>query len=172
MNKYGCIECQNIVLSESLPTDCLNCEDGFMVQIIEVSEVVPAAKVFRVAGMTDEITTCELCGRNELRGTVQMIELDADGNDVTDHYFGTSCAAKAAGWTQDDVKASVKAAEASKKEAKRLEREAAHKSENERFSAWCVGNFGTDNEDELWKIARSRKMSFARLVDDYYATVV
>ncbi|MFE0648534.1 hypothetical protein ACFVZH_08110 [Streptomyces sp. NPDC059534] len=73
--------------------------------------------------MTDEITQCELCGRPELRGTVQMIELDADGNDFEDHYFGTSCAAKAAGWTQRDVKAGVKATEAAKREAVRAVRE-------------------------------------------------
>lgn len=168
MNKFGCIECKNTVLSESMPADCLFCEEGFMVQIIDVDEIAPAPKVFRVAGMTDEITTCELCGKEELRGTVQMIELDADGNDFADHYFGTSCAAKAAGWAQNDVKAGIKDAEAAKKEAKRLEREAAHKSETERFGAWCIENFGTADNDELWKIARSRKMSFARMVDDYY----
>ncbi|MFC7979523.1 hypothetical protein ACFUT3_30360 [Streptomyces cinereoruber] len=80
-------------------------------------------KVFRVGGTTDQITECELCGKPELKGTVQMIELDADGNDFQDHYFGTSCAAKAAGWTQRDVKAGVKAAEAAKREAARIARE-------------------------------------------------
>ncbi|MGW0920399.1 hypothetical protein ACWD3J_15440 [Streptomyces sp. NPDC002755] len=67
--------------------------------------------------MTDQITQCELCGKDELRGTVQMIELDADGNDFEDHYFGTSCAAKAAGWTQKEVKARTKAADQEKREA-------------------------------------------------------
>ncbi|MFF0481071.1 hypothetical protein [Streptomyces sp. NPDC004435] len=80
-------------------------------------------KVYRVGGTTDEITQCELCGRPELKGTVQMLELDGDGNAVEDHYFGTSCAAKAAGWTQKDVKAAVKAADAAKREAERIARE-------------------------------------------------
>jgi hypothetical protein len=103
-------------------------------------------KAFRVGGFTDEITNCELCGKVELRGTVQMIELDADGNDDTDHYFGTSCAAKAAGWTQKKVKAEVQSIAAKKVAAKRAE-------EDRVYRVWLAENYGTED------IATAAKMA-------------
>lgn len=55
----------------------------------------PAA--YRVRGTTDDVTECQICGKPELRGTVVLEILDADGNaeDVT--YAGTTCAAKVTG---------------------------------------------------------------------------
>jgi hypothetical protein len=110
-----------------------------------------AHKVFAVRGMTDEITTCELCGRDELRGTVQMIELDADGNPHTDHYFGTSCAAKAAGWTQREVKERVKAAVAEKREREAAERRALREAEEAQLDAWLVETYGTSDRGAIMK---------------------
>lgn len=51
---------------------------------------------YAVRGTTDDVTTCQICGKPELKGTVILAILDADGNaeDVT--YAGTTCAAKAA----------------------------------------------------------------------------
>lgn len=121
-------------------------------------------KVFRVGGTTDEITTCELCGKPELKGTVQMIELDADGNDFTDHYFGTSCAAKAAGWTQKAVTMAVRAADRAKKEAaEKAKREAAYEDmvhRNKALDWWLQEYWGTDDIHEAAKIAG---ISFVRL---------
>ena len=50
---------------------------------------------FRVLGTTDDVTACELCGKPELRGTVILGALDADGNVEGEAYYGSSCAAKA-----------------------------------------------------------------------------
>lgn len=52
---------------------------------------------YRVRGTTDDVTECQICGKPELRGTVVLEILDADGNaeDVT--YAGTTCAAKVTG---------------------------------------------------------------------------
>jgi hypothetical protein len=99
-------------------------------------------KVFRVGGTTDQITECELCGKPELKGTVQMIELDADGNAVADHYYGSTCAAKATGWTQKKVKDEVKRVTAKKvaDEEKRL------------FTLWKVENFATDDTMAISKM--------------------
>lgn len=95
-------------------------------------------KAYRVAGFTDEITTCELCGKPELKGTVQMIALDADGNDDTDHYFGSSCAAKAAGWTQKKVKDDVRSVAFQKAAARRAE-------EDRLFGLWLMENYQTSD---------------------------
>jgi len=58
---------------------------------------------YRVTGTTDEITTCDVCGREELRGTVRLVIGDEEG----EIFAGTSCAAKLAGTTVKDIKAGV-----------------------------------------------------------------
>jgi hypothetical protein len=53
---------------------------------------------FRYLGTTDESVICEKCGKADLRSTVMIIPLDAEGNDdgeVT--YYGSTCAARALG---------------------------------------------------------------------------
>jgi len=49
---------------------------------------------FRFLGTTDDVIQCERCGKDELRSTVVLEVLDADGNaeDVT--YYGSTCAAR------------------------------------------------------------------------------
>lgn len=47
----------------------------------------------RAAGMNDEQTTCDACGREELRGTV--IVADQDGMEVG--RYGTTCASRVLG---------------------------------------------------------------------------
>ena len=39
-----------------------------------------AQAAYRVRGTTDDVTTCQICGKPELRGTVVLDILDADGN--------------------------------------------------------------------------------------------
>jgi len=49
---------------------------------------------YRVRGTTDDVTECQICGKPELKGTVILDILDADGNieDIT--YAGTTCAGR------------------------------------------------------------------------------
>jgi len=54
---------------------------------------------YRVRGTTDDVTTCEKCGKIELRGTVLLDCLDDDGNTEAVMYVGTTCAAKMVGRT-------------------------------------------------------------------------
>lgn len=54
---------------------------------------------YRVLGTTDDVTTCEICGREELRGTIVLGVLDADDNVEAEIYAGSSCGARAAGRT-------------------------------------------------------------------------
>lgn len=111
-------------------------------------------KAYTVKGTTDEVTTCELCGKAELKGTVVLATLDADGNeDGGVCYFGVSCAAKAAGWTQREVRAGVKAAEDSKRAAEWAAREARWAAEREWLASWYLENYGTPKLQEAAEIA-------------------
>ena len=54
------------------------------------------APAFRYVGLVDDVTTCEECGKRELRATTVVQRLDSDGapdGDVA--YYGSSCAARA-----------------------------------------------------------------------------
>ena len=51
---------------------------------------------YATRGTTDDVTTCQICGKAELKGTVILAILDADGNTEDVTYAGTSCAAKLA----------------------------------------------------------------------------
>ncbi|MFB7823818.1 hypothetical protein [Streptomyces hydrogenans] len=111
-------------------------------------------KAYTILGTTDDVTTCELCGRDELKGTVALCPLDVDGNEDGDAvYFGTSCAAKAAGWTVREVKAGVKAADEAKRAAERAARDAEHAAQMTFMRAWYVENYGTADAWEAAKIA-------------------
>lgn len=52
---------------------------------------------YRAMGTTDEVTTCEICGKPELKGTVILAILDADGNREATVYAGATCAARRVG---------------------------------------------------------------------------
>jgi len=55
------------------------------------------AATYAVRGTTGDVTTCQICGKPELRGTVILAILDADGSTEDVTYAGTTCAARAAG---------------------------------------------------------------------------
>lgn len=112
------------------------------------------SKAYRVIGTTDESTTCELCGKVELKATVMLVPLDADGNDDGDAcYFGTSCAAKAAGWTVREVRAGIKRAADEERERKQAERDTVRAVEQEFLRNWYLENHGTPDLHEAAKRA-------------------
>jgi len=67
----------------------------------------PLAKPTRytMLGVDDEVTTCEHCGKSNLKCTVVLGALDADGNAVGDVRFGRDCAAAALGRRKGTAKA-------------------------------------------------------------------
>lgn len=75
------------------------------------------AKAFRVLGTTDDVTTCEQCGRADLKSTVVLAALDPEGSEDGVIYAGSDCAAKMAGWTQRDIKDAAKRADRAAAEA-------------------------------------------------------
>lgn len=95
---------------------------------------------YRVKGTTDDVTECAYCGRQELKGTVVLEVLDADGTPQGVTYFGTGCAATAGRRTVKEVKAEAKSADRATREALWLEREEA----THRFivarDAWMAAN--------------------------------
>jgi hypothetical protein len=102
------------------------------------------ARAYRVTGTTDDVTTCELCHKPELKGTVMLVPLDAEGNEDGEVcYFGTSCAAKAAGWTVKDVRAGIKRAADEKQTAERNRRIAEREAEAKAYNAWVSKTYGT-----------------------------
>lgn len=95
----------------------------------------PARKLYRALGTTDEITECEHCGRVDLKGTVILGVLDADGNVESRTYFGAVCGAKAAGWTTKDVRKAAAAADRAAAEAERAARRARMEAEGRAAAA-------------------------------------
>jgi hypothetical protein len=55
----------------------------------------PAEPRYTLLGVDEEVTTCEHCGKADLKCTVVLGVLDADGNVEREARFGRSCAAKA-----------------------------------------------------------------------------
>lgn len=128
------------------------------------------AKVFAVLGTTDHVTVCWLCGRDELRGTIALDTLDADGNRTGNVvYYGSSCGAKAAGWTQKEFKAAVKAADQANLDAARAKRE----EESDRYckarDAYAQRVYGCD----IWSVrdANGKRVPSFTIVKEFDAAM-
>lgn len=48
-------------------------------------------------GFTDDVTTCDHCGRDDLKGTVRMVAVDPDGGEDGEQHMGVVCASKMTG---------------------------------------------------------------------------
>lgn len=53
---------------------------------------------FTLLAIVDEVTTCDCCGKAELKCTMALEEHDTDGNAVGEVYYGRDCGARALGW--------------------------------------------------------------------------
>lgn len=110
-------------------------------------------KAFRVKGTTTDVTTCDQCGREDLRGTTVLEILDTDGNGTGDMvYYGSDCAAKATGWTQAQVRRDARAADQAVKDAEYAARMAAQRAESDRKHAlyldWLLDTFGSTDDTQ------------------------
>ncbi len=81
-------------------------------------------------GTSDEITTCECCGKAGLKLTVA---LDVDGEVV---HYGTTCAARATGLPVREIKAGAKSADEAREEASRKVREAKNRAHQIAWARW------------------------------------
>lgn len=104
-------------------------------------------KVYKVKGTTDEVTECDLCGRMELKGTVVLLPLDVDGNPDGDaEYMGSSCAAKAAGWTQREVTRRVKEAADTARREEQAARDAVEAARYALYADWLLRTYGSADQ--------------------------
>ena len=53
---------------------------------------------YNLLAIVDDVTSCDCCGKSELKCTMALEELDADGNALGEVYFGRDCGARALGW--------------------------------------------------------------------------
>lgn len=70
----------------------------------------------RFLGYTDDVTTCECCGRTGLKVVIRLVHLDIDGTPDGDAvHYGTACAARALGTTSKAVRKAADAADGVKR---------------------------------------------------------
>jgi len=73
------------------------------------------SNAYTFIGTTDEVTQCGCCGRDNLKGTVVL--KTSDGDFV---FFGSTCGAKALGWTVKDFNAAANNAQKERINARRI----------------------------------------------------
>jgi hypothetical protein len=78
-----------------------------------------------ILGITDDVTVCECCGRDDLKRTVAI---SFDGAAAV--YYGTTCAARSIKTTAADIRASARRAMDAKIAAERAERDAKFRAED------------------------------------------
>lgn len=75
-----------------------------METVIKKTETV---KTYRVLGFTEEITSCDCCGREDLKGTLCLENIHTG----TINYFGSVCGAKISGNTKKFITEELSAIE-------------------------------------------------------------
>lgn len=86
---------------------------------------------FRFLGNTDEVTTCDCCGRSDLKATVALE--DECGTVV---HYGVVCAARAMKLTATEVRRGARKADDDKRRAEEAARTAAWRAEYNAFQMW------------------------------------
>lgn len=103
---------------------------------------------FEYLGTTDERTTCECCGKQGLKHTVAIRDIEQD----TDHFFGVTCAARALRVQVAAVRKGAAAADKATAEAKRREQEKARRvaeaAEWAAFYGWAEAKAGECLRDD------------------------
>lgn len=69
--------------------------------------------IYKWEGISDEVFTCEHCGRINLKKTIMLKDEIGEIN-----YFGSECAIKLLGWSKAQLKEEIKREENKKKKAK------------------------------------------------------
>ena len=122
-----------------------------------MSAVVGAvlAALWRVLGVSDDVTECGFCGRVDLARTVALEATDGTGPVV---YAGSDCAARALGWTVRDVDRAARAAVRARAAEDARVRHAAMAEESARFLEWVRVRYGVSvaQPGDLWGMVPDR----------------
>ena len=95
-----------------------------------------AFPVHSVLGTCDDVSSCDCCGRQNLKRTVALHN-SVTGEDV---FFGTTCAARALKWTTKEVRSAVKDADARRAAEERAAREAKRRAEDALWQSFLDAN--------------------------------
>lgn len=99
-------------------------------------------------GNTDEVTSCDCCGRTGLKSTVALESEAADGGTV---YYGVTCAARALGRTAKEVRSEARDADRAKAAAERAIRDAESRAHDAAWQSFLdeLAGTGADVRDGL-----------------------
>lgn len=99
-----------------------------------MTQTATAPNTWTARGFTDDVTTCDHCGKVDLKGTVRMVALDADGNDDGEQYMGVVCAGRMTGRKAAEIRTEASRADRAHAEATR----AAHRDWSDQHTTWSV----------------------------------
>jgi hypothetical protein len=102
---------------------------------IRKAQMYIAGMELRILGNTDDVTSCDCCGRTDLKSTV-AIET-ALGAVV---YYGVVCAAKYTGRAAKEIRADARKADDEKKAAKDAAAAAVRDAETRAWFSWLAEN--------------------------------
>lgn len=120
---------------------------------------------YRATGMTDDVTTCEHCGKAELKGTVRLIICDEDGATGEEIYAGVVCAARLSGRKASAIRTEADRADRERKEA----RWAAWHAWNNRHTMWqqplqdkAIGRYPRPEEIRAYRASEAYQVADAQ----------
>jgi len=89
-------------------------------------------------GTSDDHTTCDCCGKSDLKSTVAVHDIE----NGTDHFFGTTCAARALKIQVAEVRKGTADADKAKRDAEERARAAKARAEAKAWSEWLAATAG------------------------------
>lgn len=118
-------------------------------------------------GTTDDVTTCDHCGREELKGTVRMVAVNAEGEEQGESFMGSTCAANMTGRPVADIRKEAKAADDDRRARLAAHREA-ESTEFMRASDYVLRTMGLERNFHSMKLVRA-DADFQRMMADWRA---
>lgn len=110
--------------------------------------------MWQARGTTDDVTECGHCGRSELKGTVRMVAVNADGEETGEEFMGSTCAARLTGRPVADIRREAKAADDAHRAAVLAHAEA-ESAEFMRASSYALRTMGLERNFANMKLVRA-----------------
>lgn len=110
---------------------------------------------YRVLGTDDSVSTCDCCGRSDLKSTVA---LEDETGDVM--HFGVVCAARATKRPTNDIRNDARTADKARRDAEQSARDVAHRMADARWQTFLDGR--APGLERINQIAKLGGMAAAR----------